>query len=102
MRLGVSPRLNSIQSDGKLEKISQLTSIKRGADLEKKLLEQVQDIEFKLKRIKSRGDSYLERKLLGKASSIRLPPLIKSSTTSSLEVPKGSFRSVKLLQADRP
>ena len=102
MRLGVSPRLNSIQSDGKLQKISLLTSIKRGADLEKKLLEQVQDIEFKLKRIKSRGESHLERKLLGKTSSIRLPPLIKSSTTSSLEVQKGSFRSVKLLQTDRP
>jgi len=83
----------SLQSEGKLEKISQLTSIKRGADLEKKLLEQVQGIEIKLKRIKSRGISHTERKLLGKPTSIRLPPLLKSSTTSSLEAPKGSFRS---------
>ena len=38
-----------------LEKISNLSSIRRSADLEKKLLEQVQGIETKLQRVKSRG-----------------------------------------------
>ena len=57
MKLGVSPRHSHVNTDSLVpEKISQLTSIKRGADLEKKLLEQVQGIEVKLKAIKTRGE----------------------------------------------
>ena len=86
----------------KIEGISELTSIRRAADLEKKLLEQVQGIEVKLKLIKSKGEQYAERKLLGKSKTVRLPPLAKSSSTSSsLDFHKGTLRSLKPQLSDR-
>ena len=58
-RLGLSMREQRKSGDSfVVEKIASLSAIRRVADLEKKLLEQVQGVEVKLKRIKSR-----ERKL---------------------------------------
>jgi len=71
-RLGLSRGKKSEGGEGFVpEKIASLSAIRRVAELEKKLLEQVQGVELKLKRVKSR-----ERKL----RMPRLPTLSRSSS----------------------
>lgn len=76
-RLGLSMREKRKSGDSfVVEKIASLSAIRRVAELEKKLLEQVQGVEVKLKRIKSR-----ERKL--RHVSL-LPALSRSSSALRL------------------
>lgn len=78
-RLGACSAEKELRKDFIPEKISKLSSIRRSADLEKKLLEQVQGIEIKLKTIKSR-----ERELTQPRQRPRLPALHPSSSLKSL------------------
>lgn len=76
-RLGLSVRKKAQSGEGFVpEKIASLSAIRRVAELEKKLLEQVQGVELKLKRVKSR-----ERKLRVPL----LPAISRSSSTLRLQ-----------------
>lgn len=78
-RQGACSAEKELRRDFVPEKISKLSSIRRSADLEKKLLEQVQGIEIKLKTIKSR-----ERELTQPRQRPRLPALHPTSSLKSL------------------
>jgi hypothetical protein len=78
--------------------------MKSTAELEKKLLGDVQSFEEKLNHVKTRGTCYIERKMIRESNSgsIRLPPIKKSATFAGLEAAgKSSIRTSKplILQA---
>lgn len=78
-RLGACSADKDLRKDFIPDKISKLSSIRRSADLEKKLLEQVQGIEIKLKTIKSR-----ERELTQPRRRPLLPALPHTTSLKSL------------------